>query len=266
MKRLSIALLVLVAALGAGCRSGQKVDPILRLSAEESLTEGKRLMAEEKYAKARPYLSHAFEVAPNSPQGREALLLVADAYFRQGGVENFIQAESRYRDYLNRFPTSEQAAYAQFQIANSLAERAAPPDRDQSPTRSAVQAYEDLLRLYPTSPHGEEARKRLQEVRNRLAAHEWHVGHFYFRRGLLPAAAERLELLLERYPDYPETDEVLFYLGRTYKRMQDPKKARETFQRLRAEHPESQFLEEIPDLSKLVSAHDGAGEGEQKGD
>lgn len=74
MKRLSIALLVLVAVLGSACRSGQKVDPILRLSAEESLAEGKRLMQEEKYAKARPYLSHAFEVAPNSPQGREALL------------------------------------------------------------------------------------------------------------------------------------------------------------------------------------------------
>lgn len=266
MKRLSIALLVLVAALGSACRSGQNVDPILRLSAEESLAEGKRLMQEERYAKARPYLSHAFEVAPNSPQGREALLLVADAYYRQGGVENFIQAESRYRDYLNRFPTSAQAAYAQFQIANSLAERAAPPDRDQSPTREAVQAYEDLLRLYPTSPHAEEARQRLQEVRNRLAAHEWHVGHFYFRRGLLPAAAERMELLLERYPDYPEIDEVLFYLGRTYQRMQDAEKARETFQRLRAEHPESQFLEDIPDLSKLVSAREETGGGEQKGD
>ncbi len=264
MRHAATALLILLAALGAACRSGQDVDPILRLSAEESLAEGKRLMQEDKYAKARPYLSHAFEVAPNSPEGREALLLVADAYFRQGGVENFVQAESRYRDYLNRFPTSEQAAYAQFQIANSLAERAAPPDRDQSPTREAVQAYEDLLRLYPTSPHAEEAQRKLLEVRNRLAAHEWHVGRFYFRRHLYGAAVDRFELILQRYPGYPGLDEVLYLLGRAYERLEQPDKARETFDRLRSDHPESQFIAEIPDLSQLVPAREA--EGEQKGD
>jgi len=43
----------------AGC-FGFSEDPILRLSAEEALTEGKALLEQEKYNNARPYLLHAF--------------------------------------------------------------------------------------------------------------------------------------------------------------------------------------------------------------
>ncbi|HVR09743.1 MAG TPA: hypothetical protein VMW75_17000, partial [Thermoanaerobaculia bacterium] len=119
-----VAILSLVGLVGvAGCKSsrGRSSDPILRLSAEESLVQGKDLLAQQKYSRARPLFTHAFEVEPNSKVGREALLLAADTFFLEGGSSNYTQAEAKYRDYLNRFPTSEQAAYVQFQIANSLA-------------------------------------------------------------------------------------------------------------------------------------------------
>ncbi len=117
----------------ASCATGDAVDPILRLSAQEALERGKELMAEEKYVRAQDYLSHAFEVSPNSVEGREALLLVADSHYLDGGRSSYIQAEAKYRDFLNRFPTSERAAYVQFQIANSLAQRMGRPDPDRHP-------------------------------------------------------------------------------------------------------------------------------------
>ena len=143
MRRTVLLLAAAALALaGAGCRGGAPEDPLLRLSAEESLTQGKDLLAREKYDRARPYFTHAFEVEPNSAIGREALLLAADTYYLQGSTANFVQAEAKYRDFLNRFPTSDQAAYVQFQIANSLAKRMEKPDRDQNVTRKALAAYE----------------------------------------------------------------------------------------------------------------------------
>ena len=124
--------MLLGAGLVAGCKGGGAEDPILRLSAEESLAQGKELLTKEKWDRARPYFTHAFEVEPNSAIGREALLLAADTYYLSGGSTNFVQAEAKYRDFLNRFPTSDQAAYVQFQIANSLAKRMEKPDRDQN--------------------------------------------------------------------------------------------------------------------------------------
>lgn len=264
IRRIPTALLLAALALGplaAGCKSGLAGDPILRLSAAEALAEGKTLMAAEKYARARRYLSHAFEVEPNSLSGREALLLLADSYYLDGGAVNYVQAEAKYRDFLNRFPTSEQAAYAQFQAANSLAGRMEKPDRDQSATEDALAAYQELIRLYPTSEYVAAAREKIGEVRERLAEHEYVIGHFYFRRGLQVAAIERFEYLLETFPDYDQRDKVLYHLARAYERSRDPAhavKVPDVYRRLRREHPKSPWLDDIP-LDGGPGVTDGAG-------
>ena len=94
-----------------------------------------------------------------------------------------MQAEAKYRDFLNRFPTSEQAAYVQFQIANSLAKRMEKPDRDQNVTRKALEAYQELIRLYPTSEYAAQAQEQMNVVLDNLAEHEFVIGRFYMRYG-----------------------------------------------------------------------------------
>jgi len=245
--RFALAVLAAAAAVAAGCRSGGEDDPILRLSAVESLTEGKQLLEAEKFRQARPYLQHAFEVEPNSATGREALLLVADSLFREGGDTAMIQAEAKYRDFQNRFPTSDRAAYVQAQIAASLAARVERPDRDQEITRKALGAYEDLLRLYPTSEYAASAQAEIERVRSNLAEHEFIVGRFYLRFGMPAAAAARLETLLAEYPAYGERDKALLHLGLSYRKMKLDDKAAEAFARLRSDHPDSRWIEKIPE-------------------
>ena len=237
---------LVLAVLLLACGSRGKEDPILSLSAAESLAQGKKLMAEERYSAARPYLSHAFEVEPNSAAGREALLLVADALYLEGGETNLIQAEAKYRDFQNRFPTSDRAPYVQYQIATSLARRIERADRDQAATVKAREALEELIRLYPTSEYAEKARLELETVVDRLAQHEFIVGRFYQRYGVPGAAATRIEGLLENYPTYSGKDEALYYLALAYTDLARPEDADKTFARLREEHPESRFTQKIP--------------------
>jgi outer membrane protein assembly factor BamD len=239
------ALLPLAGAL-AGCRSGRAEDPLLQLAAEESLAQGKALLAQGKYARARPYFTHAFEVEPNSAIGREGLLLAADTYYQEGGTTNYVQAEAKYRDFLNRFPTSEQAPYVQFQIANSLAKRMEKPDRDQSVTRKALEAYRELMRIYPTSEYAAQAQEQIALVENNLAEHEFAIGRFYLRYGIGAGAVQRFEVLLSDYPQYPNRDKVIYHLGLAYDLMGKKEDADKAFDRLRAEFPQSPFLAEIP--------------------
>lgn len=239
------ALLVLALSLACG---GPKEDPVLRLSAAESLTEGKSLLERERWTEARRYLTHAYEVEPNSATGREALLLVADAYYEEGGTQNAIQAEAKYRDFLNRFPTSEAADYAQFQIGKAISRRLERPDRDQTATHEALAAFRDLIRLYPDSEYVDEAEERIAELRQRLAEHEFRVAFFYFRYGLPAATAGRLEYLLEHYPEYQNMDKVYYYLGMAQRRRGQEEEAEEWFARLRQQYPESGYVAEIPDL------------------
>ncbi|NJL28457.1 MAG: outer membrane protein assembly factor BamD [Thermoanaerobaculia bacterium] len=235
---------LLLLLLGA-CRSGRNDDPILLLSAEEALEQGKAMMAKEKWYKARRLLTHAFEVEPNSRSGREALLLSADTLYLQGGDDNYIKCEAKYRDFLNRFPTSNQADYAQYQVGNCLAGRMERPDRDQQVSRQAVQALEELLRLYPTSQYAGEARAKLDTVRDNLAEYELVVARFYLRyRGLCYGAIQRLLYLEENFPSYSQKDKALYYLGVSYERCKQVDKAEETFGRLAQDFPESPYTRE----------------------
>lgn len=253
MKRTILKPTILFLALTAlACGGGVHEDPILLLSADEALEQGKELLTQEKYRKAEQLLTHAFEVEPNSRQGREALLLAADALFLGGGTESYIRCEAKYRDFLNRFPTSERADYAQFQVANCLAERVEKPDRDQSVTHKALDAYQELMRLYPTSPYAAEARVKIDEVTDRLATHELMIGHFYLRFRVCQATIQRLEYLLENYPDYGEMDQALLNLGLAYDACNRLDDAEDTFSKLRQRYPDSPTIAKIEKQRKKV--------------
>jgi outer membrane protein assembly factor BamD len=246
MKRSLPILLVAAGLLAVACGSAAKDDPILRLSAEESLAEGRRLYEAEKFAQSRPYFQHAFEVEPNSAVGREALLLVADSLYHQSAGGLLVQAEAKYRDYLNRFPTSDKAPYVQLQIARALLRGMERPDRDQQTTLKALAAFEELLRLYPSGEFTQEAQEGMARVRTNLAEHEFLVARFYLRFGLPPAAVNRLEALLEQYPDYSERDKAMLHLVLAYRRIGAKDRAQETVSKLRAEYPGSPWLKQIP--------------------
>ncbi|MDY7092187.1 MAG: outer membrane protein assembly factor BamD [Acidobacteriota bacterium] len=253
--RLLVPMLILPALLLATA-CGKKDDPILALSAEESLEMGQQWLAKEKYYKARRHFTHAFEVAPNTSLGREALLLAADTFFQQGGEANLIQAEAKYRDFLNRYPTSDRAPYVQLQIANSLARRIDRPDRDQTAAEQALVAYQEVLRLYPTSDYGAEARESIVKVRHQLAEHEFGVGNFYLRYGLALSAVNRFLGLLEDFPDYDQKDKIYFYLGKAYFEGRALVEADKYFSKLRREFPDSEYTKDIPkiDPDELAAA------------
>lgn len=256
MKKMRILMwvLLLVGTLASvACKGGGiKEDPILRLSAEEALVQGKDLMENKKYNQAAQYFDHAFEVAPNSATGREALLLAADSYFLNKGTANSVKAEAKYRDYLNRFPTSDRSDYVQLRIASCLAEQMGKPDRDQSATLKALTAFESVQQLYPTSSHAAEVEAKIVEIRQRLAEHEYRVGKYNYRRRLYTAATWRLGLIVEDYPDFQEMDKVLFTLGMSFHKGKNQEKAAETFGQLRTEYPESPFIKKIPKEKKLT--------------
>jgi outer membrane protein assembly factor BamD len=255
LKRGMGALAAMLLLICSGCKSsGPKEDPILRLSSTEALEEGKALMEAGKYQRAQEYFTHAFEVDPNSAGGREGLLLAADSLFRSNSVDGFVRGEAKYRDFQNRFPTSDNAAYVQFQIANCLSERMRKPDRDQSPSEKALAAYDELIRLFPDSEYVDEAREKSNRVRSNLAEHEFLVGHYNYRRRLMTAAINRFESLLETYPDYDARDKAIYFLAKAYAASKDTEiaaKADEAIEQLREGYPESEYLKKISSKESL---------------
>lgn len=250
--------IVTLLAVVPGCKSKDrayqpKINPeFLELSKEELFAKGEEFYTREKWTKAREYYTYIYENFPNDPLSASSLLKIADTYFRQGGDVNLVEAQYKYRDYINRFPTSGMADYAMLQIANVAYEQMERPDRDQSKTREAIQKYREMLQLYPASQYRPQAEERLKEALDSLAEHERLVAAFYLKRGDYKAALPRLEGLLAQFPDFSRKDLVFYQLGQALAGLGREGEARLYFDRILVEFPESEVSRDArQELAKL---------------
>jgi outer membrane protein assembly factor BamD len=191
--------------------------------------------------RARTYYTHLYENYPNEALGRRSLLRIADTFYEQGDPVNLVEAQYKYRDFINRYPTSDQADYAMLRIAMCSFRQMERPDRDQTKTREALQKFDDVIRTYPNSPLRAEADARRQEVLDRLARHEHLVARFYMKRGSWNAAVQRLNFLIDTYPNYNERAGAFYDLGNALSRLGRTGEARLYFERVVSEFPQSDY-------------------------
>lgn len=241
------AFLALV--LAAACSGTKKPDKItqelLAKPKEELFAKGKDLVERKKYENGRKYLTFVFETYPNDPLGREALMMVADSYFKQGGSSGYTEARFRYRDYLNRYPGADRRDYARYQFALTYDKEIERPDRDQTATREAISQYRALIREYPTSGFAGAARERLRVLTDLLAEHEFAVGFFYMRKGAPSAALSRFTDLEQRFPEYGGRDKLFFYSARVLERLGRSEEAERYRSRLVSEFPDSEYARKV---------------------
>jgi outer membrane protein assembly factor BamD len=248
LKLVRFSLIAMLAiSLGAcsrGSRSAPVVDPeFLTLSKEELFQKGEEQFNRKRYQRARTYYTHVYESYPNDPLGRRSLLRIADTYFMQGDPVNLVEAQYKYRDFINRYPTSEYGDYALLQIANVAFKQMERPDRDQQKTLEAVEKYNDMIRTYPKSPLRAEADDKLQQALDRLAKHEHLVARYYIKRGSHLAAVQRLNYLIDQYPNYNERDGAFFDLGTALAALGRNGEARLYFERVISEFPKSEYAD-----------------------
>lgn len=88
----------------------------------------------------------------------------------------------------------------------------------------------------------------------REATHNLDVGRQYFKRKAWAGAKGRLEEIVAAYEDFTKIDEVYYLLGLCYYELDDVDLARETFQKLVDERPDSPYAkkakEELERLKK----------------
>lgn len=204
--------LVALLVVAAGCSSVTKEDELLRelanLDKQTIYDRAEALWEDEEYDEARRYYSFVYDTFPNDPLGHKAALRVADSYARKNDVGSLTEARLRYRDFANRYPNDPDRDYALLMLGQTYAANRKRPDRDLSTLAESLDAYRQLVSLYPDSAHADDARAAIVELRQILAEHEWQVARFYSRNKRWRGVKWRLEYLKETYPDYEKMDQV----------------------------------------------------------
>lgn len=211
--------------------------------------EGESLYELKHYDDAIAQYKKVRDAYASTELSSSAELRIADAYFES---ERYIEASSEYTQFLKLHPIHQKAAYTLYRLGLSDYNQITGIDRDQTPQKNSVMHFEEFLNKYPKSEYSKDVSEKLEAVRIQLLQHEQYVASFYYRTEKYDSAIKRLEDALKNFPKNSLHDETWFLLGASRLKSGETDKAREAFNRLSTDFPDSKF---IIQASKLLEKY-----------
>jgi outer membrane assembly lipoprotein YfiO len=225
---------------------GAQPDKMLLGKAENEFKHG-------RYDTGRLLLQSMINTYPDSEYLSQAKLAIADSYFKQGGISGLTEAEAEYKDFITFFPTAPEAPMAEYRAGMCHFRLMGKADRDLTEASSAEREFQEFLLKFPDSPLMPLVKDRLREVQEVLAGGEYEIAMFYYRREANKAAVSRFKDIAAKYPNFSEGDQVFWYLGQTYARLQQPRLGVPYYDRVVMEFPLSPLAK--PARQELASLH-----------
>jgi len=202
------ALLIAPLVLAPGCSFFQPKD---ERSAEELAVEGSESFRRGNYRASLEAFQKIKDWYPFSKYAILAELKTGDAHY---ALEEYEEAAAAYEEFETLHPKNEKIPYVIYQIGRCHFDRMNTVDRDQAPTRKALDVFSRLKKQFPQDPYARKAEEHIHECLRSLAGHDFYVGAFYFKSGRYPAAVKRFRAVINQYPDTGLHRRALDYLAR----------------------------------------------------
>ncbi len=184
---------------------------------------------------------------PFSEYARKALVMRSFINYRNGQYQDAINGASRY---LNLYPESEDAAYAQYIVGLAYSKQIPAVTQDQKPAFKTIEAMQAVITKYPDSEYVEDAQAKLRFAKDQLAGKEMQVGRYYLERKEYLAAITRFRSVVESYPNTNQVEEALARLVETYFAMGITGEAQTAAAVLGHNYPDSQWYSDSYKLLK----------------
>ncbi len=150
---------------------------------------------------------------PFSQWSRKGLLMQTYSYYEGGKYEEAAISAQRY---YNLYPATGEAPYAMYLAAMSMYNQIPDVSRDQERSEKALVLFNQLVEKYPKSEYVEDAKFKIQVVRDQLAGKEMSVGRYYLSRRNNTAAINRFREVLAKYQTTRHIEEALYRLVEAY--------------------------------------------------
>jgi outer membrane protein assembly factor BamD len=240
----TIAVIALAAALGACASGGPKKPPTGTPDPDKFLFDrGNENLGRKRWIVAREYFRQLVDSYPQSPYRADAKLGIGDTYMGEHSAESYVLAINEYREFLNFYPTSKRAHYAQFKLGEAHFNQMKSPMRDQTETRDAIREFQTYVQRFPAESLIDEAKQKLRASKDRLDEWELGVAEHYFRIKWYPGAIGRLEPMLKADPQFTGRDKAYYLLASSWEKAKQPARALPVYERLVNEFEQSDYLE-----------------------
>lgn len=178
---------------------------------------------------------------PYSEFARKSMVMGAFTNYRMGNYDEAINAGKRY---VSMYPSSEDAAYAQYIVGLSYFRQIRDVTQDQKESRRAIEAMDEVVQRWPESEYVEDAKTKIRFARDQLAGKEMQIGRYYLERREFIAAAKRFRAVVESYSNTRHVEEALARLTETYYAMGLTSEAQAAAAVLGHNYPASQWYKD----------------------
>jgi len=178
---------------------------------------------------------------PYSEYARKSMVMGAFANYRQGNYDEAINSAKRY---VTLYPSSPDAAYAQYIIGLCYFRQIRDVTQDQKESRRTIEAMDELVQRWPDSEYVDDAREKIRFARDQLAGKEMQTGRYYLERREYIAAIKRFRYVVENYSNTRHIEEALSRLTEAYFAMGLTSEAQTAAAVLGHNYPDSQWYKD----------------------
>lgn len=177
------------------------------------LADGDAMMARGSFEDAAKKFEELDREHPYAPEARRAIVLAAYAFYRGGKIPEAIASAERY---VALHPGTKEAPLAHHIIASAYFDEMKNAQRDQTPTRKALEQLKTLKTRYPDSEYAKDADNRIRIAEDNLAAQEMEIGRYYLKKNNYVAAINRFKTVATDYQTTAHVEEALARLTESY--------------------------------------------------
>jgi outer membrane protein assembly factor BamD len=187
---------------------------------------------------------------PYSKWSVQAMLMGAYCKYQNHKYEDAID---EFTIFAKMHPYHKDTPYAYYMIGLSHYERISIVDRDQASSLRAVEAFQTILDLYPSSDYAKDAKFKIDFIRNHIAAQEMQIGRFYMKEKSYLAAINRFKNVIEKYQTTEQRQEALLRLMECYAALNMKDELNSVFAVLQLNHKSSKWYDRASTLYKKIT-------------
>lgn len=197
----------------SGCSSDENKGPLPDKPVEELYSDGNKAFADGDYKGSAKSFEEVERQYPYSQWATKAQLMAAYAQYQGRDYDSAIATLDRF---IQLHPGNAEVAYAFYLRAICFYERITDIARDQSITREAEKALQDVVSRFPNTAYARDAEAKISLVQDQLAGAEMEVGRYYLKRRIFNAALPRFQNVVAQYQTTSQVPEALHRMVECY--------------------------------------------------
>lgn len=190
--------------------------------------DGQKALLDGKCWNAQTLFRNLLSDFPGSRYVDEAQFGLGQSYLCN---EDYVTAIFEFERLINEYPVSPLVDRARYQIGMCYFHQSRSIHHDQEETTRAIEEFTRFVEDYPNSDVAPDARKRIQDLRDKLASKQLMIATNYLNWKLPSSAVGYCKRIIEEYPESPSANVAWVIMGRALERKGEYAEALEALQK-----------------------------------